>query len=84
MPTSIEDFSESIIQLFPNPFTDFIEITGAEDAEKVIITDITGRVVISRPLVSTRLDTSALPQGVYIIYLERNGLRHHIDKIIKK
>lgn len=84
MPTSIADISESTIQLFPNPFTDFIEITGAEDTEKVIITDITGRVVISRPLDSTRLDTSDLPQGLYIVYLERNGKRQHIEKLIKK
>jgi hypothetical protein len=84
MPTSVSELSESSVKLFPNPFTEFIEIAGADETERIIITDITGRVLISRPLDNTRLDTSMLPQGVYIIYLERNGQRQHIEKMIKK
>lgn len=81
---NVDEVAGESVVIYPNPFTNFIEVAGIDSAERIVITDITGRVLISRPLDNTRLDTSMLPQGVYVIFLESNGSRNHIQKMIKK
>jgi hypothetical protein len=41
-------------------------------------------VVINEPLTGNRIDTSALPAGVYVIHLEGAGGMQSVKKMIKQ
>ena len=72
-PKGISD-SESRFNLYPNPTTDLIyldHIYGSENNSHLIITDISGRIIFSKPLEKGRTDASVdlnfLESGAYII-----------------
>ena len=63
------------ISIYPNPFTNHIEISAAEAVNQVRVFNITGQEVLrAAPHAATfRLDTSNLKKGVYLLSLESNG-----------
>jgi len=73
-------------KLYPNPANDVINVSNAADAiEKVIITDMNGRVVKSVVLGvnDAQINISELSKGVYFLQATSNGASV-TEKIVKK
>jgi hypothetical protein len=77
------------VNVYPNPISDalYIEANIAESTQ-LQLTDITGKVVFTRTLVSgnadaQRVNLSALPAGMYVLSL-RNNKTSHTSKILKQ
>ncbi len=79
--TSLNDFT-NLISIFPNPSYDFIRITGVEKELELIITDVSGKKVMSE-YVKNKIDISTLEKGTYILNLS-DGLNTSTHKIIKE
>jgi len=77
---SLDDFTNSI-NIFPNPASDFINITVDSELE-VLVLDLLGKELI-RENINGKLDISFLEKGIYIIKLT-DGVNTSSYKIIKK
>tara|TARA_B100000508_G_scaffold137355_2_gene131762 strand:+ start:56051 stop:59410 length:3360 start_codon:yes stop_codon:yes gene_type:complete len=81
-PLSYEELTkeENLFELFPNPASDEVIISGLNDGEnEIVITDMTGAIV--RQVSSTTqkeymLDVSRLTPGMYYVSIVSNGERH--------
>jgi hypothetical protein len=60
--------SVSDLIIFPNPTTDFFEVKNAKNTEGVLL-DMCGRFIRQINL-TTIVDVSDLPKGLYIIYFD--------------
>ncbi|MDR2804270.1 MAG: T9SS type A sorting domain-containing protein [Dysgonamonadaceae bacterium] len=77
--TSLDAIRDYRVNVYPNPFTDYITISS--DLEnQVVIYNISGQIVLSAKLHvgNNRIDTHALPEGTYML---KSGTK--IMKIIK-
>jgi hypothetical protein len=82
--TQVENVSAyDQVRVFPNPFNNHLEIRGADNAERIIITNILGKVVVNEFVTGNLIDTSALPAGVYLIYLEGTSDSIPVQKVVK-
>ena len=63
------------ISIYPNPFTNHIEISAAQAVNQVRVYNIAGQEVLQAAphAASFRLDTTNLSKGVYLLSLESNG-----------
>ncbi|HAD33888.1 MAG TPA: hypothetical protein DCF44_05245 [Chitinophagaceae bacterium] len=66
-PTSVIDFEENLMQIYPNPAHDYLQIRLPENISihQTQLMDLTGRLVIQQNNDATQLDLSAIPAGVY-------------------
>lgn len=81
---SVDAFVNDNIKLYPNPASDFIEITGVRlENVDIKLYDINGRQINNITLENNRLNVSKLASGVYILKL-KNGVQTFKQKIIKK
>ncbi|MGC4058782.1 MAG: hypothetical protein QM743_11785 [Chitinophagaceae bacterium] len=71
-----EHAMQSSVKVFPNPVTDVLHIT-ADVPVSVSLTDITGRMIISKAAVNT-MDMSQLSEGIYLLNIYDSE-----DKLIK-
>ena len=83
---SIEDFNENNILVFPNPVQNELTIKNNFDLYQVKIFDVVGRLykTINPTQETETIDTSKLPQGVYLlVFIDEvnNGVKY--NKIIK-
>src|SRR5690554_1908153 len=71
--------------VYPNPTSDFINIESAEQIEAIAMYNLLGQQVLAVDVnnSSTKLDISALQQGVYILKTTINGNENSV-KIIKQ
>jgi hypothetical protein len=73
----------SQVHCYPNPFTDFIVLTGVQPGQQVMLTDLFGRSVDIPSMTangnSIKLDVSRLKPGVYLI-----SVGHSKTKMIKR
>ena len=84
MITKVDDVSGfDKFRVFPNPFNSYIQFDYTGEADRFIITNILGKVVINEPLTSNRIDTSALQPGVYVLHIMAEGIPLIIHKMIK-
>lgn len=74
-PLTTNEQSEEQIQIFPNIMSDFVTIKNQTLNEKCSITDLNGRILISEKLSkkTTQIDLKNLPNGYYLLNLERSG-----------
>ena len=77
-PLSIQDISRSNFSVYPNPFTEKLNIEFPEDVNgpyTVKVTDFSGRTLYVGNQVdkSIILDGSFLPQGIYILSIKSGG-----------
>ncbi len=80
---------ETEIQVFPNPVNNRTTISILSEGEygiKVTVSDISGQVKIDqiyeKYTPSVQLDFSALPQGMYVVSIVKNGKRA-VSKVLK-
>jgi hypothetical protein len=72
------------VQLFPNPASDYVQITGVNDEFTVRIFDMTGRQV-SETRNENLVDISEFTPGLYIVDVrDQNGLSLYSGKLIKE
>ena len=64
------------IRVFPNPFTDYIIVNSPVDGVATIY-NLSGNPVLNVAIQSgnNRINTSALPRGVYILQVDNNSVR---------
>lgn len=83
MGTSEADSAGSI-KVYPNPFTDVVNISDAKDLKSVSVLDMSGRMVKSVANPGRQLNLGELKSGIYILKLDfKEGLVQNI-KVIKK
>ena len=71
--TSIEDSYEQSIRMYPNPTTGLMYINGIDEAT-VSVYNISGKLVKSHYLLnSNAVDLSALPNGIYLVKIQKDG-----------
>lgn len=79
-PTSIPEIAETMVQVYPNPATDFVTIRFAEALSNqpvnVVVTDMIGRKMLSEGSAnsSSTIDVSQWPSGVYVIRMTQEGI----------
>lgn len=77
------DISKNKIRIFPNPVSDFISISGLDNAGTIQIYNIDGRLVRSE-IFDPKIDVSQLIPGIYILKVTTKDLQHHEFKFMKK
>ncbi|WET47651.1 T9SS type A sorting domain-containing protein [Chryseobacterium indologenes] len=78
-----QEMVKSKIQIFPNPVSDFIRISGINDGQMVQIYNIDGRLVKSE-IFDPKVDVSQLSSGIYVLKITTRGLQSHEFKFVKK
>ncbi|MEP7197118.1 MAG: T9SS type A sorting domain-containing protein [Saprospiraceae bacterium] len=78
-----KDEKESIIQFFPNPATDYIEIKPVLKVEEIRIQffDLYGNLVL-QSYNQSRMNVSNLPKGIYLLHYSDNMNRSFYSKLI--
>ncbi|ASS47939.1 MAG: hypothetical protein A3D31_01405 [Candidatus Fluviicola riflensis] len=70
---SLNELSQSVISLYPNPANDLISIVTKKEGTEVLITDVNGVVVLTS-IVLSDIDISMLTKGLYYVWLrDANG-----------
>lgn len=73
------------IEIYPNPFSDILNISNFESVSKITITTVTGQIVAEyENMVDGQINTTDLSNGFYMIILEKADGDKIIRKIIKQ
>jgi len=71
------------ISIYPNPTTDFFQITGIEDTALLTISDLHCRVLLTKKIIENeKISVSILPKGVFIAKISTSGFI--IEKKLEK
>jgi hypothetical protein len=73
------------VRIFPNPVTDGFRITGLTQPAQLTVTDISGRLLLSRPVAgsSEYVHAASWPKGLYVAVVSTGKSRVAV-KIVKK
>lgn len=81
---SVEKLKKDITTLHPNPVSDELNIVSSEKVSKVVVYDLTGKIIVNKVGASIQnINTSELRSGVYIVELTAGG-RQTSQRIIKR
>ncbi len=80
---SVSDISKATISVYPNPFTDVLNISNVKGVKSVSVNDVSGREVKSLAP-SAELNLSNLKAGLYIVNLKMEDGSVKTFKAIKK
>jgi len=72
------------VNIYPNPATDVVNISGGGTINTVTISDIQGRKVLEQDGNSQTVNISSLKNGLYIINVKLEGGSSQIQKLIVK
>lgn len=72
------------IKVYPNPFTDVLNISNAENVKSITVTDLAGRLLKTIEKPGSELNLSDLKSGVYMITLYLKDGTQKTVKSIKK
>ncbi|WP_294296938.1 fibronectin type III domain-containing protein [uncultured Chryseobacterium sp.] len=72
------------IKVYPNPFSDILNISDISNVKNVLVTDAAGRLVKTITNPSTQLHLGELKQGMYLVVLEMKDGSRQMIKTIKK
>jgi len=76
--------SNSGIMIYPNPATDYIQLSSVAGVANIQICNLVGQQVMSATYTkNARIDISGIPSGVYIITIRANGIETRC-KLLKK
>lgn len=84
-PNGIEEESESIFQIFPNPASDKLNVNSKELAEGVEIYTIEGKLLFSSDTkqLNYSLDISELETGAYLLLVRYEKDKHYTGRFFK-
>ncbi|MCW3160349.1 T9SS type A sorting domain-containing protein [Chryseobacterium oryctis] len=71
------------IQIFPNPVTEIISISGIENAKSIQVYNTTGQLIQDR-IFDKKLNVSTLTAGVYLLRVITKDSQIHEFKFVKK
>jgi len=86
-PVSTEIQTILSFEVYPNPFDSSITLKGAQDINRIIITNILGQRVIDIKIIGSEqitIPTEVLIDGIYMIIFEANHGERLIRKMIKQ
>jgi len=68
----ISTLNNSGVSVFPNPFTDFIDVQNLNEKSEVEILDVQGKIIFSKSTFEKNesFDTSQLPTGIYLLKIK--------------
>lgn len=72
------------IKVYPNPFSEVLNISDATNVKNVLVTDVAGRLVKTIANPSSELHLGELKQGMYLVTLEMKDGSKQTVKAIKK
>lgn len=72
LTAGIVDHTASLVQIYPNPAQDVINISSSVPVESIVICDLTGRVVLAAGS-ATQFNISTLVPAVYIVTIHTNN-----------
>ncbi|MFW5726175.1 MAG: DUF5689 domain-containing protein, partial [Bacteroidota bacterium] len=80
----LNDFSQ--VSIYPNPFSNYIHIEGAENYRQIAIFNSLGQMVerFDNPSQSFTIDTSEFTQGLYFVSYTDNKGQQQVTKLIKQ
>ncbi|RQO42355.1 hypothetical protein DBR39_00330 [Chryseobacterium sp. KBW03] len=76
--------AKNSIQVYPNPFTDVLNISDVKNVKNVSVTDVTGKLVKTIANPESTIHLRDLMQGVYLVTLEMKDGSKQTIKAIKK
>jgi hypothetical protein len=79
--TTVKNICLEEIDIFPNPTTDIINITGLSHPAEVRLFSIQGQLLKTVHQVESTIDVSDLPTGVYFVNLT-TGMESVVRKIV--
>lgn len=75
--------SNTAIRLYPNPATDFFQLSGIEDTAVVTISDLHCRILLTKQVTGDeQISLSSLPKGVFIAKIRTSTLT--VEKKLEK
>jgi len=75
----------NLITIYPNPATNVIQITGIEGTATITVSDVNGRLLLSKQVKGNEVITiSTLPNGVYLITIQSNNTRKTEKLVIQR
>ena len=80
---AVANTTKDNISVYPNPFTDVLNISDAQNVKSVTVHDMSGRQVKTLAS-SANLNLSQLKEGVYIVNLHMKDGKTQSFKVIKK
>ncbi len=75
--TSVNEASENLIRIYPNPSTGIVYVNGVDKSCYFSISDITGKTIINDQRVeslSNEINLSSLGSGIYFIIIKNNEI----------
>jgi trimeric autotransporter adhesin len=75
---------KDMIKVYPNPFSDVLNISDIKNVKNVLVTDISGRLVKTIANPASTLHLGELKQGMYLVTLEMKDGSKQAIKTIKK
>ena len=84
LATSEVKADKSKIRLYPNPFTDVLNISDAANVKSVSVSDVSGRLVKTIDNPGSALHLEELKQGMYLVTLHMKDGSKQTVKTIKK
>lgn len=84
LSTTETSVTRNSIKVYPNPFSDVLNISDISNVKNVLVTDISGRLVKTIAAPSSALHLEELKQGMYLVTLEMKDGSRQTVKVIKK
>lgn len=81
--TSTSELTRTKIQIFPNPVSEIISISGIENAQTVEIYNMAGQLVRTEDF-AKRINVSSLSSGTYVLRIKTKESKIHEFKFVKK
>lgn len=81
--TSTSELTRTKIQIFPNPVSEIISISGIENAQTFEIYNMTGQLVRTEDF-AKKINVSSLSSGTYVIRIKTKESKIHEFKFVKK
>ncbi|MBB6372659.1 T9SS type A sorting domain-containing protein [Chryseobacterium shigense] len=77
------DLTKSKIQIFPNPVSDVIRISGIDNGQTTQIYNLDGQMIRSEAF-DEKINVSSLSTGVYVLKIVTKNFESHEFKFVKK
>jgi hypothetical protein len=82
--TPVVSFPVQDLVVFPNPFSDHLNITNSDKLTRLTITDMTGRIVMDVLHPQSAVKTANLMKGLYIVRLYKDSAIISAEKFIRE
>jgi hypothetical protein len=85
LSASTVNANNKAISIYPNPATNMIQVSvpATVASKNVVITDMTGKILIDQTINNEAISVGALPAGMYIILVSADGVKYAPAKFTK-